>query len=262
MTIIKNRMLKMKQRLESKYGVNVVFEINRWAKDGPMDHADKALSPQRFPTEKYKHNFIRRLVGDYVGIPIMILNHSLAVDSVEASRVRFHKRLAAASLYDDSSIVLFAHSLGGPVAYRYLQKYSTTKVDRVISCGSMNHYANPYAGLKSDAKKKSGGKKTMWVEVQKCFSCGKHGHNLPKCTQCAQAFYCDSDCQRKHWRKHRPVCRAAVAALARRATRERLARAVRAKGKDKVEGAEEDELCVICQARPVDPMEVSPGMFE
>jgi hypothetical protein len=148
-------MRKMKQRLESKYGVNVVFEINRWAKDGPMDHADKALSPQRFPTEKYKHNFIRRLVGDYVGIPIMFLNHSLAVDSVEASRVRFHKRLAAASLYDDSSIVLFAHSLGGPVAYRYLQKYSTTKVDRVISCGSMNHYANPYAGLKSDAKKNS-----------------------------------------------------------------------------------------------------------
>ena len=50
------------------------------------------------------------------------------------------------------------------------------------------------------------------------------------------------------------MCRAAVAALARRAHRER---AVRAKGKDKVEGAEEDELCVICQERPVDPVEVS-----
>ena len=53
------------------------------------------------------------------------------------------------------------------------------------------------------------------------------------------------------------MCRAAVAALARRAHRERLARAVRAKGKDNVEGAEEDDLCVICQDRPVDPVEVS-----
>ena len=50
-----------------------------------------------------------------------------------------------------------------------------------------------------------------------------------------------------------------MAALARRATRERLARAVREKGADKVEGAEEDALCVICQAKPVDPVEVSPG---
>ena len=53
------------------------------------------------------------------------------------------------------------------------------------------------------------------------------------------------------------MCRAAVAALARRAHRERLARAVRAKGREKVEGAEDDTLCVICQAEPVDPVEVS-----
>ena len=110
--------------------------------------------------------------------------------------------------------------------------------------------------MASKPGKKKTGKKTMWVDVQKCFNCGKHGHNLPKCTQCSQAYYCDADCQRKHWKKHRPVCRAAVAALARRATRERLARAVREKGAHNVEGAEEDTLCVICQARPVDPVEV------
>ena len=79
-------------------------------------------------------------------------------------------------------------------------------------------------------------------------------YNLPRCTQCAQAYYCNAACQRKHWRKHKPVCRAAVAALARHATR---ARAVREKGREKVEGAEEDALCVICQAEPVDPVEVS-----
>ena len=108
-------------------------------------------------------------------------------------------------------------------------------------------------------KNKKSDKKSLWVTVFRCFHCGKHGHNLPKCRQCAQAYYCDADCQRKHWPKHRPVCRAAVAALARRATRERLARAVREKGKDNVEGAEEDTLCVICQDKPVDPVKVSRG---
>ena len=78
-------------------------------------------------------------------------------------------------------------------------------------------------------------KKTLWVTVFKCFQCGKRGHKLPKCTQCSQAYYCNADCQRKHWKTHKPVCRAAVAAMARLATRERLARAVREKGKDEVE---------------------------
>jgi len=68
---------------------------------------------------------------------------------------------------------------------------------------------------KQDEKKTKTGKKPDWVTVYRCFHCGKHGHNLPRCRQCAQAYYCDSDCQRKHWRKHKPVCRAAVAALAR-----------------------------------------------
>ena len=113
--------------------------------------------------------------------------------------------------------------------------------------------------VKKDAKKPTG-KKTLWVTIFRCFYCGKHGHNLPKCTQCAQAFYYNADCQRKHWKKHKPVCRAAVAALAQRATRERLARAVRAKGKKNVKGAKADELCVICLSKPVDPVEVSWGV--
>ena len=105
-------------------------------------------------------------------------------------------------------------------------------------------------------KKASGGKKTLWVDVHRCFECGRHGHNLPRCRQCSQAYYCGADCQRKHWPKHKRSCRAAVAALARHATRERLARAVREKGKGRVKGAQQDELCVICQAKPVDPVEV------
>ena len=57
--------------------------------------------------------------------------------------------------------------------------------------------------------------------------------------------------------KHKPVCRAAVVALARRATRERLARAVREKGKDEVEHSADDDVCVICQDTTVDTVEVS-----
>ena len=58
---------------------------------------------------------------------------------------------------------------------------------------------SPQGNTVKDSNKKTGGKKTLWVTVFRCFHCGKHGHNLPKCRQCAQAFYCDADCQRKHW---------------------------------------------------------------
>ena len=136
------------------------------------------------------------------------------------------------------------------------RQYCLIHTDRSTHhCSEMESHQPPRKPDKDDTNKKTG-KKTLWVDVHRCFECGKHGHNLPRCRQCAQAFYCNADCQRKHWRKHRPVCRAAVAALARRANRERLARAVREKGRDNVEGAEEDDLCVICLAEPVDPVEV------
>ena len=48
-----------------------------------------------------------------------------------------------------------------------------------------------------------------------------------------------------------------MAALARRATRERLARAAREKGKDKVVHSEDDDVCVICQDMTMDAVEVS-----
>ena len=31
-----------------------------------------------------------------------------------------------------------------------------------------------------DTKKTKDGTKNLWATVFKCFSCGKHGHNLPK----------------------------------------------------------------------------------
>ena len=108
--------------------------------------------------------------------------------------------------------------------------------------------------LQKKSMKKTGGK-TMWVHTFKCFDCGKAGHDLSRCPQCEEAFYCDHDCEARHAKAHGPVCTATVAAKARRAKRERVARAVREFGKT-VEGAEEDALCVICQAKPVNPVEV------
>ena len=106
------------------------------------------------------------------------------------------------------------------------------------------------------SKKKLSGEKTMWVTIFKCFNCGKHGHDLIRCGQCEEAYYCDRKCQEAHASAHAKVCVATVTAKAQRAHRERLARAVREKGKDNVEGGDEDDLCVICQSKPVDAVKV------
>ena len=78
-----------------------------------------------------------------------------------------------------------------------------------------------------------------------CFNCGKPGHKLPKCRQCSQAYYCNNDCQRKHWKTHKPVCQAAVAALALHAHQLRVAR-LREKDNAEEEVKEEETLCAIC----------------
>ena len=103
----------------------------------------------------------------------------------------------------------------------------------------------------------------MWVNVFRCFLCQREGPSPPlrKCSQCEAAYYCSKTCQKAHWKVHKPACIAAVAAKAQDATRQRLARAVRAKGKDKVEGGEDDALCVICFEKPVDPVEVGVGVW-
>lgn len=45
---------------------------------------------------------------------------------------------------------------------------------------------------------------------RKCDSCGATpGPDAPrllKCARCSLAFYCDKDCQRRHWKQHKPIC--------------------------------------------------------
>ena len=155
--------------------------------------------------------------------------------------------------------VLFAMNTSAADPNASEARATNVSADRAAAEPAQRDNDNDNAADRNVVEKKKSDSKTLWVTIFRCFHCGKHGHDLRRCSQCAQAYYCNADCQRRHWRKHKPVCRATVAALARRATRVRLARAVREKGADNVEGAEEDTLCVICQAKPVDPVEVSPG---
>ena len=122
---------ELRRRLNAE-GYNVVFEINRWCRDGPMTHADLAMSPACFPPEQLHHLPIRRLVGDYIGVPILHLNSALATKSLDASVARLESRLTAAGLYTTSSVSLLCHSLGGPVAYRYLQRRTNSNVAKIV----------------------------------------------------------------------------------------------------------------------------------
>ena len=72
--------------------------------------------------------------------------------------------------------------------------------------------------------KHAGTKPVLWVDLFRCFLCQTEGPSPPlrKCTQCEVAYYCGKECQRGHWKKHKPVCIAAVAAKAEDARRERL----------------------------------------
>ncbi|KAK6855030.1 hypothetical protein PG990_008678 [Apiospora arundinis] len=43
-----------------------------------------------------------------------------------------------------------------------------------------------------------------------CFTCGKveadSGKVLLRCSRCQGAYYCDTECQRAHWKAHKPAC--------------------------------------------------------
>jgi tetratricopeptide (TPR) repeat protein len=39
-----------------------------------------------------------------------------------------------------------------------------------------------------------------------CNQCGNVKEKMDKCNGCARAWYCDTDCQLKHWPTHQPLC--------------------------------------------------------
>ena len=70
--------------------------------------------------------------------------------------------------------------------------------------------------------KQQGSKPVLWVDLFRNFNCQTEGRSPPlrKCTQCETAYYCSRACQRAHWKIHKPICIAAVAAKAQDATRQ------------------------------------------
>jgi len=40
-----------------------------------------------------------------------------------------------------------------------------------------------------------------------CSACGKKSNTLKNCTACECVWYCDKDCQNKHWKEHKKECR-------------------------------------------------------
>ena len=39
-----------------------------------------------------------------------------------------------------------------------------------------------------------------------CNQCGTIKEHMSKCDGCNRAWYCDAECQLKHWATHRPQC--------------------------------------------------------
>ena len=92
---------------------------------------------------------------------------------------------------------------------------------------NVRDYQNPDAGAADrprskaaqakgkGATKAKGKKKDGEAPTFICFTCGKAAPKLLTCSQCHRAHYCDRECQRKDWPRHKKACRACVAAEAR-----------------------------------------------
>jgi hypothetical protein len=44
------------------------------------------------------------------------------------------------------------------------------------------------------------------VENKACFGCGASAGETKKCGGCGKVYYCGKDCQRRHWKWHKPEC--------------------------------------------------------
>lgn len=40
-----------------------------------------------------------------------------------------------------------------------------------------------------------------------CGFCGAEKKNLSKCSRCKSVFYCSKECQKSHWKAHKPNCK-------------------------------------------------------
>jgi MYND finger len=45
-------------------------------------------------------------------------------------------------------------------------------------------------------------RKTIWT----CANCGNQGSDLLRCSRCNNVHYCNKECQKTHWKTHKPIC--------------------------------------------------------
>jgi hypothetical protein len=78
-----------------------------------------------------------------------------------------------------------------------------------VEKATMTRNMEGFGGEATDSAKSEGGKeRPSWlglVEMEMCHKCGKIGH-LKMCSRCGAAYYCGSECQKAHWKKHKPDC--------------------------------------------------------
>ena len=58
--------------------------------------------------------------------------------------------------------------------------------------------------------------------TRRCLSCWRATSGIKRCTGCKMVFYCNVNCQKRHWKAHRSVCRSAAARARARAEQELL----------------------------------------
>lgn len=51
----------------------------------------------------------------------------------------------------------------------------------------------------------NGGSAAAGGDLMKCAKCGKGG-KLMQCARCHKVAYCSKECQRQHWKSHKPAC--------------------------------------------------------
>ena len=85
-----------------------------------------------------------------------------------------------------------------------------------------------------------------------CSACGKEGdtHTLKKCRACKCVWYCDKDCQNKHWKEHKKECRLIKKELDKRGGKLDLGTEKDIGPLGKVPPREECSICM--QALPID----------
>ena len=54
------------------------------------------------------------------------------------------------------------------------------------------------------------------TKTELCSACGKESDTLKKCTACKCVWYCDRDCQKRHYGEHKKECKPIKKALAKR----------------------------------------------